>query len=192
MREMELSKTDLRARALALRRDLSRSEIKAKSEDIAKRLLESSVWKAAGSVWIYVSLPDEVQTFSLFEAAWLEGKETAAPKVTEQGMVFGVISSFEELEEGRFHILEPKAVLPARDPKALIVLPGAAFDKEGNRIGYGAGYYDRYLAEHPGHPTAGLTFDLTLFPSICREEHDRKPDLVITETQYIRTLNLAQ
>ena len=172
-----------RSEGLALRRSLSASEVQERSELIRKRLMTLRQWKEARSIWCDVSLPDEIQTFRIFEAAWAEGKETAVPKVVGRRLVFGKICSFDELAEGSFGILEPKRILPPGDPGGLILLPGTAFDEDRNRIGYGGGYYDRFLAENPGHPTLALAFDITVFPSIYQEETDIRPDLLITETR---------
>ena len=82
--------------------------------------------------------------------------------------------------------MEPQGIPIEEDAKALIVMPGVAFDVKKHRIGYGRGFYDRWLAAHPGHPTAALSFDFALEESVPSESTDMVPDMLITDRGIIR------
>lgn len=153
---------------------------------ICKELVQTKAYREAKSIWTYVSMPREVQTFPLIEAAWEDGKQVAVPKVIgSDTLQFIELTSYDQLEEGYFHVLEPSYGKRAEDENALIVMPGVAFDLAGNRIGYGRGFYDRYLSDHPSHPTCALSFDFALQDSIPSEEQDVRPDLIITDRRMI-------
>ena len=109
-----------------------------------------------------------------------------APRVEGDDLVFCQIRSFDDLKEGYFHVMEPQGIPIEEDAKALIVMPGVAFDVKKHRIGYGRGFYDRWLAAHPGHPTAALSFDFALEESVPSESTDMVPDMLITDRGIIR------
>ena len=93
-------------------------------------------------------------------------------------MIFHYVSSLDELCPGSYNIMEPDASLHAFTPETaesanvVCIVPAVVFDKKGYRIGYGGGYYDRFLAEEPNHPTIGLCFDFQLVPQLEPEVHD--------------------
>ena len=95
-------------------------------------------------------------------------------------MVFLQISAFEDLQEGRFGVMEPmggEEKIPEKED--LFLVPGAVFDRKKNRIGYGGGFYDRFLAEEPEHPTVALCYDFQVLPELETEEFDIPVDLVL-------------
>ena len=155
----------------ALRRELGEDKRKALSEAIFPYLYESPLWQEARRVYLYVSMPGEVEMRPLIEQAWMEGKQVAVPKVLEGRMVFIEIFSFQELSPGFYGIWEPKGQEEVLWEDALVILPGVAFDKKGHRIGYGGGYYDRYLAAHP-LKTLALAFGFQVFEELPSEEAD--------------------
>jgi 5-formyltetrahydrofolate cyclo-ligase len=155
-----------------------------KSRQILRNLAETSLWREAEQILTYVSLPGEVSTRELILKAWSEGKETLVPKVTPEGLVFSVLTSFDELEEGCFHVPEPLKVIPASAKRALMILPGLAFDLKGNRLGYGGGYYDRLLSGATGMKT-GVGYDCQIFDAIPCESHHIRVDYVVTETRVV-------
>ena len=178
----EMSKRDIRLEVLEKRARMSPEERASKSRAIGDRLMKTGLWADAKTVFLYMSLPGEGETDRLIAEAWSQGKQVAVPKVTEEGLVFSKLDSFEELSEGSFHVREPREIREISDGRALVIMPGVAFDIKCNRIGYGKGFYDRYLFEHRGHPAVALSFDFAVYSKIPSGPHDIKPGLIITES----------
>ena len=178
----EMSKRDIRLEVLEKRARMSPEERALKSRAIGDRLMKTGLWADAKTVFLYMSLPGEVETDRLIAEAWSQGKQVAVPKVTEEGLVFSKLDSFEELSEGSFHVREPREIREISDGRALVIMPGVAFDIKCNRIGYGKGFYDRYLFEHREHPAVALSFDFAVYSKIPSGPHDIKPGLIITES----------
>ena len=165
------------------KRAMSAREIEARSAVLAEKLCRTDAYRAARSLYCYLSFNQEVRTRPVIERAWADGKRVAVPKVIGDEIRFIWLNGFGELSDGSFGIPEPVNSTPlADDASALILVPGLAFDRRGHRVGYGGGYYDRWLAAHPGHPTIALCYDFQLLESIETEAHDIRVDTVITET----------
>ena len=180
-----MDKKALRREIGAKKRTLSAAEIEARSAVLAKMLYATEQYRAARSLYAYLSFNQEVRTNPIIQRAWVDGKRVAVPKVVGDEMVFIWIDSFEGLApQGAFHIMEPIEDGPvAGDATALILMPGLAFDPEGHRVGYGGGYYDRYLAVQPCHPTVALCYDFQLYDHLDVEDHDVLVDVVITDKE---------
>lgn len=126
-----------------------------------------------------------MDTGPLIEALLRAGRRVLVP-IAEPGggLVWSRLLCLDELANGRFGILEPRSECQrptVPDPDAVVIVPGIGFTREGHRIGYGGGYYDRFLAGHPG-PKIALAFDLQMLDSFRPEPHDVPVDAVITET----------
>jgi 5-formyltetrahydrofolate cyclo-ligase len=116
----------------------------------------------------------------MLEQALRDGKKVAVPKVYGETMRFIYLDDLTAVETGYAGIPEPVADAPvADDPTALVLMPGLAFDPQGHRIGYGGGFYDRFLAEEPGHPTLALCYDFQMLPALQTEEFDIPVDTVL-------------
>ena len=102
-----------------------------------------------------------------------------------QQIRFYYIEDFGQTESGVMGIQEPSPLCACadQDGKALIIMPGVAFDRDRNRIGFGGGFYDRYLKMHPDHPTIAVALPFQIFDRLPAEPHDRKPDRIITLQQ---------
>ena len=179
-----MDKKALRREIGAKKRALSAAEIEARSAVLAKMLYATEQYRAARSLYAYLSFNQEVRTNPIIQRAWADGKRVAVPKVVGDEMVFIWIDSFEGLApQGAFHIMEPIEDGPiADDATALILMPGLAFDPQGHRVGYGGGYYDRYLAEQPHHPTVALCYDFQLYDHLDVDDYDVPVDVVITDS----------
>ena len=154
------------------------------SRKIAEQVISHPLFLWAEEIYCYVSHGTEVLTNEIFSAAWRCGKKTAVPKVQgAHDMGFYFIRSMKELAPGCWNILEPvgKPETLAEGKKVLVILPGAAFDKYGNRIGYGKGYYDTYLKKHPEYRRIGLAFSTQCVKTIPAESHDVPVEFVVTE-----------
>lgn len=163
---------------------LSAAQIEARSAILAQKLFDTLQYKYCKSLYAYLSFNQEVRTNPIIERAWADGKRVAVPKVIGKDMVFIWIDSFDALGPGYYGITEPIADGPAADDKrALVLMPGLAFDPEGHRIGYGGGFYDRFLDAEPDHPLVALCYDFQMFEHLDVEDHDIPVDLVITDKQ---------
>ena len=178
-----MDKKALRREIGAKKRALSTAEIESRSAALADKLYATEQYRNAKSLYAYLSFNQEVRTNPIIERAWADGKRVAVPKVVGDEMVFIWINSFEGLApQGAFHIMEPIEDGPvADDERALILMPGLAFDPQGHRVGYGGGYYDRFLEKEPDHPLVALCYDFQLYDRLEFEAHDVPVDVVITD-----------
>jgi len=143
----------------------------------------------ARSVMIFLPMPGEIDARDIARAAWSQGKRVAVPKIRAPGVMDAVeISSLDtDLSPGAFDILEPNSdkVIPAGELD-LIVAPALAFDRQGNRLGRGGGYYDRFIARSEGSLICGLSFDCQLLDEVPAEPHDRPVNMVATDAEFLR------
>ena len=166
------------------------------SMNAARHFLASPEWNNASSVYLFFSLPNEINTRLLLDCAWQQGKQVFLPKVTPQKygeMSFYSCASKSELQPGPFGILEPAgrgafSVLPG--PRSLMIVPGLAFSPAGQRLGKGGGYYDRFFASasasggsrpFAGATLIGLCFLAQLVDAVPVEEYDFSVHGVCTE-----------
>ncbi len=178
----------LRERYLAARQGMSRDAWAQASEAIATRLQQCPLYAQARTVLSYVSARDnEVDTWALIDLVLASGRHVLVPMVVAGDSIlrWGRIDSRASLVRGRFGLLEPdpastEFIAPPAD--ALCLAPGLAFTREGARIGYGGGYYDRFLETFPG-PSIGLAFGLQLADTLPTTPHDQPVDYVLTETR---------
>ncbi len=190
MRPIDLReyKNRLRTEVKAWRRALD-AEKKAKLDaGVLSNVLKMREYKHCNTVYIYVSTPIEVDTRNIITAALNGGKRVAVPRCipdTRQ-MVFHYITGFEDLEPGTFGVLEPFSSLPTAEDfgNSLMLVPAMMIDRYGYRLGYGKGYYDRYISKYHG-VTAGLCYLENLKPKLLHGKYDQKLDYFITE-KYIR------
>lgn len=183
---MNLEKTRIRKRHQALRGGLPASVRKASAKKIASRLQGLAVFKSAKTVGIYLSVRSEVDTLSLLKILRRLGKTAAAPRAVprSRGLQFHAIpNGLEDCRTGSYGIPEP---LPScrrvPDEKIdLLLVPGLAFDVRGIRLGYGKGYYDRYLEKHPRIPALGLAYEKNFTLRLPRDARDRPVHRVLTE-----------
>lgn len=189
---MEQTKAEVRARALALRNDIPTDERMRCSEKIIKHLTDHICYREAQALLTYVSFRSEVDTISLIERAFADGKAVFVPRVAGRDMDFFRIKALSDLEEGYHGILEPqKYITEVYKPsvgKAIMCMPGAAFDRAHHRIGYGGGYYDRYLSGLSWQAkdwicTAALAYDCQIQQEIPWDSHDICPEWIVTETE---------
>ncbi|MFP7171033.1 5-formyltetrahydrofolate cyclo-ligase [Terribacillus sp. 7520-G] len=141
----------LRQEALQLLKEMPQTDKLRVEQKLAGFLFGSAVWQEASSVGLTMALSHEWDTTRLIQQAWLEEKKVCVPLTTKnRGMQFFYIESYDQLTNGAFHIKEPvpELCLPAsKDEIDLLIVPGLLFTESGYRIGYGGGYYDRYLTD---------------------------------------------
>lgn len=190
LQEKMKSKAMLRKEVLARRKALSRGERENGSAELTKNIMSHPWFCQAASLLIFVSYGSEIDTLSLLQKALTLGKKVFVPKVEGQEMQFYRIFSAGELSKGYHGILEPsgeserycEAERLAQNEQVLMLLPGAVFDEAGGRIGYGGGFYDRYLADKPELQgfTIGIGFSCQLVDALPTEETDIRVAQVIT------------
>jgi len=157
------------------------------SSEIGRRVLGLREVAAAESVFCYVGIGSEVSPRELLDALLRMGKRVAAPRIcTGRRMEARQIAGLSELSPGCLGIPEPAASAPLLDAAAVAMVPGLAFSEAGGRLGRGGGYYDRYLAEHPGTLPIGLAFEAQVVGELPTEGHDVAMAMVVTERRVIR------
>lgn len=193
-----MEKQDIRRLAAARKKEFSETDLEEKSEKICSIIRRLPVYREARIVFAYMDLPGEVRMRRFIEKCWEQGKTVAVPKIMdpekpggsypESGIVrrmrFYQINTFDQLEEGVMRIMEPvpeKCRCLDREETSLVIVPGVAFDLEHRRIGYGGGYYDRYLAQHPYHHTVAAAYRCQVFDRVPFEKQDICPQLLVTE-----------
>ncbi len=188
-----MDKKQMRALALARRDGLAKEQRRVGSDRIVAQLTELSCYLEADTLLTYVSFRSEVDTIPLIRRALTEGKAVFTPRVSGRDMEFFRMVSLGDLKEGYRGILEPQGTDSYTDhisQNTLICLPGAAFDRNHHRIGYGGGFYDRYLwklqeRQEGKISTAALAFACQIFEEIPWEAHDICPACIITEKEII-------
>lgn len=180
-----LNKHIIRKKILELRKNLPTYDVLKKSNEIIKKLEEIEEFKEAKKIACYISFGNEVYTHG-FIKKYVETKIISVPVVNKKEIFLSNIKSWSELQQGAYGILEPKKeFLRICNNVDLIIVPGIAFDKKGNRIGYGEGYYDKLLKKLNAIKIA-LAYDFQLLDKIPSEKHDVKIDIIITEKRILR------
>ena len=178
-------KKDLRNIILNKRNSIDNNTKEEMDREIFNRLINLDLYKEAKNIFIYLSFGSEIDTNPIIDRVLEDGKEVYIPKIYKSNKEMKAIrlNSFEDLEENSMGILEPKDDSNFIDKENidLIIVPGAVFDLEGNRIGYGGGYYDRFLSNiKDKRNKVALAYDLQIVENIEAEEHDIKVDYIIT------------
>lgn len=191
-----MDKAELRKQMLEKRDSLEPNEIEEKSRIIFDKLVGLDRYKEAKNLLIYASMRSEVRTDEIILDALADGKKVYCPKVTDKKngmMVFVRIFALEGLKEGYFGIREPELddiseiFSTDKNPEllneiTLAIVPGVAFDKNGNRIGYNGGFYDRFLSSHKTVSSVGICYSLQLAcEDLPVESHDVPLDIIITD-----------
>ena len=168
-----MDKKELRRTIRERKRAMTEEEIVSRSEKLGHLFAQSEAYKAAKTLYGYLPYNQEKQTITILEQALKDGKRVAVPKVYGEEMKFLYLDDLTKVSKGYAGIPEPIADGPvADDETALVLMPGLAFDPQGHRIGYGGGFYDKFLAAEPNHPTLALCYEFQLLPELDTEEHD--------------------
>lgn len=183
MNEKEQFRKEFKEKRLSISTD----EVKEKSMQIMERLFSSEAYKAAKTVMFYVSKANEVFTHDMIKRA-LNDKVVCVPKTNLKTKSIDAysIKGFEQLSVGTFYVMEPTEEAELIEPSEIdiIILPGLVFDRKGNRLGYGIGYYDKFLKK-AGAKKIGLAFDFQIAEKVPTEEHDVPMDVIVTEKEIV-------
>ncbi|MGE5628778.1 MAG: 5-formyltetrahydrofolate cyclo-ligase [Solirubrobacterales bacterium] len=180
-----MNKADIRKNILMKRDNISDMVKSEWDEIIFERVISTDFYKNSKDIFIFVSFRSEVDTHKIIKNAIKEGKNIYVPKVIskEEGMRAYKINNFEDMQKGYYGILEPKEYCREISPIDidLVIMPGAAFDKNGGRIGYGGGYYDRFLTLLKGNvKKVALAYKFQVLDLVPMEENDIRVDEIIT------------
>ena len=175
-----MNKKELRACIRAQKRAMTEAQIVEKSNRLGELFLASDAYKNAKTIYGYLPYNQEVRTVAMLEQALRDGKRVAVPKCYGDEMRFIFMDDLSKVEKGYANIPEPIADEPiADDETALVLMLGLAFDPQGHRIGYGGGFYDKFLAKEPNHPTLALCYDFQMVEHLETEEFDIPVDTVL-------------
>ena len=175
-----MDKKELRRGIRERKRAMTEEEIVTRSAALGKAFAASELYRSAKTIYGYLPYNQEVRTVPMLEQALRDGKKVAVPKVIGDEMVFIYLDDLSQVEKGYAGIPEPIANEPvAQDETALVLMPGLAFDREGHRIGYGGGFYDKFLQREPNHPTLALCYEFQMRKHLETEDHDIPVDCVL-------------
>ena len=181
----------IRKQMKQLRADMTRTERFEKSMQIFEQLITVPEFKRADRIYTYVSMDNEIDTIMLIDYSLSLEKRVFVPRVSGKDMEFYEISDISELNPGYRGIYEPdiNGKEPDYSRTGFMCMPGLAFDKSHNRIGYGGGFYDRYLSVENKLYKAALAYEAQLLESIPAQDGDVRPDMIVTEENIYRKLD---
>lgn len=175
-----MDKMALRKQIREKKRAMTQEQIQRASQSLAEQFYRSPLYQSANTIYGYLPYNQEVRTVPMLERALRDGKRVAVPKVYGDEMKFIYLDDLTKVEKGYSGIPEPVLDEPiANDKTALVLMPGLAFDPQGHRIGYGGGFYDKFLSSEPGHPTLALCYEFQMLPYLETEEFDMPVDCVL-------------
>ncbi|WP_042345954.1 5-formyltetrahydrofolate cyclo-ligase [Bacillus massiliigorillae] len=171
-----MNKKAIQEEARAKLASMTQEDFDQKCRAIENHLFQLDIWKQARTIGLTISNSREIHTKNIIEKAWKEGKKVAIPKCnpSDRSMMFRFFNDFSQLESVYYDLLEPimeETVEAGTDDLELMIVPGVVFDERGFRIGYGGGYYDRYLEAFKG-PTVSLLLPTQLVSEIPRNQYD--------------------
>lgn len=182
------TKPEVRRYYKQLRKNLS-PKVKTKLDDkIAENLFALDEYKSCKTLLAFVSKDIEVDTERIITQAFSDGKAVAVPRcISDKIMKFYIIESYSDLESGYFGLLEPKKSCPELKDfnNSICLVPGLAYDKHGYRVGFGKGYYDRFLGEYKG-VSVGVCYSNFIDEQLPKDEFDRPVDILITDNRIFR------
>lgn len=199
---MELQEKRAFRKQMLQQRGALSAEYRKEADEARNRRIRSEAWIREAEVFLfYVSYRSEADTRTLLAEALQTGKTVAVPKVDGDNMEFFRITDMAQLVVGYQGILEPDGSCErldaellsgalgetgAVDRKVLLFVPGCAFDETGGRMGYGGGFYDRFMEKYPDMVRVALAYDAQIVPEVPREVHDKQVNVIVTETRTIQ------
>lgn len=175
-----MDKKELRRQIREKKRQMTPRQIESASAQLCEMFAATEQYRHAKVVYGYLPYNQEVRTTPILERALREGKRVAVPKIYGEEMKFIYLDDLTQVEKSAYGIPEPILDGPvADDPTALVLMPGLAFTKGGDRMGYGGGFYDKFLSSEPDHPTVALCYDFQIVDQIPTDDYDIPVDLVL-------------
>ena len=182
-----MSKQILRRQILEMRDGMDILDRDYLNSRLTSRIMSLEHIKKANTVMCYVSFGSEADTYEIMNRLWTLGKQIVVPRVNGDEMEFFFIKNKSDLVPGYKGIMEPKEGCEKYEPSKgdIMLVPGAVFDERLFRIGYGKGFYDRYLEKHKGLYAIGMCFDFQVVDAIPVDKWDRGLDIIVTEKRNI-------
>ncbi len=184
------AKAELRKQVRRIRKTIPRASRDERSRRIVTRLTEFDALDPARCIAVFQPMREEVDIGELRTMLHQRGTRVALPRVDEElGIVMHEVARDTALVETRFGVQEPSPDLPVADDIDVVIVPALAFDPRGYRIGYGRGYYDRYLSENPRALRVGVAFDFQLLVDLPRAKHDVPVHFIVTDKRLIECID---
>ncbi len=179
------TKSETRKKILSSRKKLSDEVVAKNSFVICKKLLLADWYPRTNHILVYAAIQKEVDLTYFIKQALADGKQIYLPKVFGDTMEFFQVRALEELKEGAFGVPEPQEFHPRwqenKRENAVVIVPGVAFSIHGDRVGYGKGYYDRFLSLYPTLYSIGIAHKMQLVQNFHTDIHDKRMKQLITE-----------
>ncbi len=156
------------------------------SEKICRKLISTDEFKNAKDIYVYASIKNEVRTDGIIKEAFKSGKNIYLPVTKDGEMDFYLYEEGTALEKGEFGVPVPSKGYRKLPEGGLIVIPGVGFDLRGYRLGYGKGYYDRFLKKYPGFIKIAIAYCCQVTEKIYNDEYDQRVDMLITQEDIYR------
>ena len=172
-----MDKQSLRKSIIAKRLELTSEEVCAKSNKVCNKIINMPEYKASKVVYLYYPVNNELDTTAIMEDCMKSGKVMAFPKVEDGEINFYIASDLDDFKPGKYNIPEPKGSELAPEPD-IIIVPGVAFSNDGMRVGYGGGFYDRFLSNTSVH-SIGACYSMQLLKYVPTMSHDQRLDEVV-------------
>lgn len=182
-----VSKEEIRRRIRQERAKVDEQRWVRDTKKIAAAVIGHPWFADERNLYVYADHKKEAGTGRIMAAAFQRGMNVWVPRVTGDAMLFCRVRSMDELRPGRYGILEPTGTEISNGEEGLMVMPGVAFDETCHRVGYGGGFYDRYLAEHRELRRMAIGFEFQVLEEVPYEEHDICPEILVTERRIIET-----
>jgi 5-formyltetrahydrofolate cyclo-ligase len=186
-----ISKQQLRSEIAGKRKAVDESLLESASREIISNLISTTAFKTSSTIALYMAIRGEINLNNLFGICWKAGKKTCIPVYNDikKQYEMALVTRETQFTTGHYGIKEPENPTPmALKDIDLMVVPGAAFDRTGNRLGRGGGYYDRFLFGFSGVSVA-VSFDFQVIPSVPTDSHDEAVDLIVTNSEIIDVCN---
>lgn len=182
-----MEKEAIRNHIRSLKKQMTRKEMEEQSNQIIQNLYQIPAFQQTKNLYLYVSYNQEVMTESIIKEALSIGKNVAVPRVEQGNISFYYIKSLDDLAKGYQGISEPVTKESARENEIFMIVPGLAFDRSGNRLGYGGGFYDRYMlsAGNKIKMKVALAYDFQILDHVHTEKYDQTIDKIITPSMVI-------
>jgi len=181
-----LEKDQLRKQMMKKRSSLSKKEKKIKDQSIYNQVVNDEDYNTADSVFLFLSFGSEIDTKKIIQDALDHSKKVFLPKVVGENLELFEVEDFENLERSKYGILEPNENCQAIRNCSLdfILMPGLAFDQSGGRVGYGGGFYDRYISSLPNYekiPKVAIAYDFQIVDEVPMSRYDIPVDRIIVD-----------
>ena len=186
-----LLKKEIRKEILKKRSNLDKASHKIYGDRILDKLMESEFYKNANNIFVFISFSSEINTHDFIKKSLDLGKNISVPVtfLDEKIMKASNLNSFSDLKIGAYNILAPREDKVNFINEAdidLVIVPGAAFSKSGYRVGYGGGYYDKFLANIPHVKKIGISFSFQIINEIPTNDYDIPVNYIFTEDEIIK------